>query len=70
MGIGPKHYLNELRLRNSRYLLLQRDLTIAEAAEKSGFTNPQQFSKAFRQFTGVSPIKWRAANVSVKFKEG
>ena len=63
MGVGPKHYLNELRLRNSRYLLLQRNLTIAEAAERSGFVNPQQFSKAFRHFTGVSPQKWRAANM-------
>ncbi len=69
VGVGPKHYLSELRLRNSRYLLLQRNMTIAEAAEKSGFSNPQQFSKAFRQFSGVSPLKWRAANAQKQLNQ-
>ena len=63
LGVGPKQYLNQLRLRHSRYLLLQRHLSIAEAAEKSGFLNPQQFSKAFKLFSGVSPLHWRNTNL-------
>jgi AraC-like DNA-binding protein len=64
VGMSPKRYLQALRLQASKSLLLQPDRPLAQVAESAGFGNPQQFSKAFRRYTGLSPSAWRRARVS------
>lgn len=34
-------------------------VTVSQVAIKSGFSDPVYFSKKFKQFTGVSPEKYR-----------
>ncbi len=52
-------YINILKIHHSFEFLSQKDLTIAEVAEKSGFNNLQYFSNMFKSITGVSPMSYR-----------
>ncbi len=63
MGISPKQYVLALRLQSSKCMLMQPDRTIGEIARKTGFDSPQAFSKAFRQFTGVTPTQWKQTHI-------
>ena len=56
---SPVRYLNTFRLRRSAELLTQTDLSILETADSCGFENISYFSKAFREFFGVSPREYR-----------
>lgn len=63
MGISPKQYVLALRLQSSKCMLMQPDRTIGEIARKTGFDSPQAFSKAFRQFMGVTPTQWKQTHI-------
>ncbi|MBL8154493.1 MAG: helix-turn-helix transcriptional regulator [Anaerolineae bacterium] len=62
MGVSPKQYLFALRLQTSKCLLMH-DRPVSEVAELAGFGSPQEFSKAFRRLTGVTPLEWKRANL-------
>lgn len=40
-------------------LLQQAALSVADVAEKMGYSDPANFGRAFRKLTGVSPAAWR-----------
>lgn len=43
-------------MEKARYLLLNfRDITIAEVAEKCGYTQVPNFTRAFTRFYGITP---------------
>ena len=52
-------YLLEERLNYSRALFYDRDLTIGEIAERSGFNDPLYFSRQFHRHFGTSPTTFR-----------
>ena len=53
-------FLNELRIEKSCNLLrTNKELTIAEIAELSGFQNISNFNRKFKQFIGSSPRVFR-----------
>jgi AraC-like DNA-binding protein/quercetin dioxygenase-like cupin family protein len=62
MGVSPKQYLFALRLQTSKCLLMH-DRPVSEVAEMAGFGSPQEFSKAFRRLTGVTPLQWKRAHL-------
>ncbi len=62
MGVSPKQYLFALRLQTSKCLLMH-DRPVSEVAELAGFGSPQEFSKAFRRLTGVTPLEWKRAHL-------
>ena len=51
----PKSYVRQQRLHNSRNLLLAGDVSVAEAAQKSGFTHMGRFSSLYRKRYGDNP---------------
>jgi len=53
-GISPYSYLIEHRINTSK-LLLEKGLSIAETAQKTGWSSDSNFIYAFKQSTGVSP---------------
>ncbi|MEE4191038.1 MAG: AraC family transcriptional regulator ligand-binding domain-containing protein [Halieaceae bacterium] len=40
-------------------LLQQASLSVADVAERMGYSDPANFGRAFRKLTGVSPAAWR-----------
>ncbi|WP_438317519.1 helix-turn-helix domain-containing protein [Candidatus Caldatribacterium sp. SIUC1] len=62
VGVSPKKYLVTLRLQRSKCMLLHSEYSVTDVALRLGFGSVQQFSKAFRKLTGLSPIEWRKAH--------
>uniref|UniRef100_A0A7V3YGV4 AraC family transcriptional regulator n=1 Tax=Candidatus Caldatribacterium californiense TaxID=1454726 RepID=A0A7V3YGV4_9BACT len=62
VGVSPKKYLMTLRLQRSKCMLLHSEYSVTDVALRLGFGSVQQFSKAFRKLTGLSPIEWRKAH--------
>ncbi len=59
VGKSPKAYLTALKLERSKCMLLHGEYKINDIALSLGFGNVQQFSKAFRKNTGLTPAEWR-----------
>ncbi len=59
-GRGPMDFLRELRLRRAAELLARSDLPVKALAGEVGYTSRSYFSRAFKDFYGVSPAKFRA----------
>ena len=56
VGLTPQAYIMQVRIEKARYLLLNfRDITIAEVAEKCGYTQVPNFTRAFTRFYGITP---------------
>lgn len=58
-GMGPQRYLNELRLSRARQLLANPYWSVAEVAVKSGFPNPNYFSRKFHELHHQTPLECR-----------
>lgn len=59
LGMSPKEYLTEIRIRKAKELLTNTDYPIKTIAQSVGYADPQQFSKVFSQISGFSPSKYR-----------
>lgn len=59
LGVPPKDYLLQVRVRHARRLLETTDRTVADVAQASGFYDHSHFSHAFRRLTGVAPAVYR-----------
>lgn len=58
-GISPIGYLTERRLRESRYLLENTNLSLSQISHMVGFSSPSYFSQRFRRHMGLSPKDYR-----------
>lgn len=58
-GINLVNYLNEYRIEKAKDLLNNTDVSITEVGKKVGYTTPNNFSRIFKQYTGVSPKEYR-----------
>lgn len=54
-GTTPSIYLLEKRMEMARQLLLNDNCSIAEVADKTGYTDSNYFSTVFKKYYGVSP---------------
>lgn len=52
-------YVNELRIGTACRLLLEGDVSITEAAYRSGFNNLSNFNEQFREIKGLAPSEYR-----------
>jgi AraC-like DNA-binding protein len=59
MNMSPLEYLNLIRVHTACDYLKKTDISVAEIAEKCGFTTLSTFNRNFRQVTGMSPSEWR-----------
>ena len=64
IGLSPAKMLARMRLDEAKRLMASTDLTFAEIAARLGYCNPAYFTNVFREAEGVSPKKWRAANLA------
>lgn len=58
-GYSYQQLLEEARRRDSCQLLAEPELEIQRIGESLGYSNPANFSRAFKSWTGLSPREWR-----------
>lgn len=58
-GTTPNQYFLAMRLHEARKILSQPDITVAEAAYRTGFKNISHFSQAFSREFGAPPSEVR-----------
>jgi AraC-like DNA-binding protein len=58
-GITPHDYLVQRRVQRAQELLTATDLSLAEVALASGFTDQSHCARWFRQHVGVTPGRYR-----------
>lgn len=64
-GITMHRYMVRLKLSTASRLLAETTMPIADIARHAGFQSPCNFSVAFRQYAGTSPIAYRSQRSSV-----
>ena len=63
-GKTPHQKLIEMRMEHAAKLLFSRkELSVKEIAGLTGYSNPMNFSTAFRQYYGSSPRQYRNAKI-------
>lgn len=56
---GFNEYLNEVRIKRAKELLVSTDNLIADISEVVGYSDQSYFGKVFKKMTGVSPSVYR-----------
>ncbi|MDT9722816.1 helix-turn-helix domain-containing protein [Paenibacillus sp. ClWae2A] len=59
--LGPMEYVIQLRMENASRMLHHTDASIGEIAEKMGYRDMYYFSRAFKKYYGVPPLRYRLA---------
>ena len=57
-GTGPNDFIRIYRLEKAGELLQSGEFTIAEVADRVGFSDAKYFSSCFKRYFGVSPSKY------------
>ncbi|HIX35609.1 MAG TPA: AraC family transcriptional regulator [Candidatus Limosilactobacillus merdigallinarum] len=58
-GISPRHLLSTLMQEAAKQLLALPDNTTTSVAQRLGYTNPANFSRQFKKWTGISPSEYQ-----------
>ena len=61
VGKSPHRYISEVKISNSKTLLLDTDMSVAEISRLVGYDDPLYFSRAFKAIVGASPKKHRGS---------
>jgi AraC-like DNA-binding protein len=52
-------YINGVRIREAKRMLLETDLKVQDIATRSGYQNINSFNRMFKKFSGMSPREFR-----------
>lgn len=58
-GHSPGMYIKNIRLEKAKELLQSSDISVSEAAFKTGFATPSNFTKVFAEKYGITPSLFR-----------
>ena len=58
-GLAPNAYLTRIRLQAASQLLKQSTLPVKEIASRVGLPDEAYFSRLFKKFIGLSPMRYR-----------
>lgn len=58
IGVAPKQYISDLKLKKSKLLIKESIYTISEIANMLGFTSIHYFSRKFKQQYGITPTDY------------
>lgn len=61
LGITPRDFIRNVRLKRAALLLTDTTLTVAEVASRVGFATPRNFSAQFKKVFGCLPTEYRAS---------
>ena len=59
VGVPPRRYVVDLRIRQACRMLVETELSVAEIAVASSFSDPLYFSRVFRKTVGESATEYR-----------
>lgn len=59
IGTSPMSYLNEIRIKEAKFLLKTTDFSIGEIAYMTGFSSQSFFTQAFKRKTNRTPSQFR-----------
>lgn len=62
IGVSPKAYFQQERLREACRLLADRTLSIGLISENLGYYSQFQFSRSFKKAFGMTPSEYRVSN--------
>ena len=57
-GLSPHQYITNLRINHAKKLLKNK-MDFASIAIESGFYDQSHFTKCFKEYTGVTPMKYK-----------
>lgn len=60
-GASPIHYLIQVRVGHAIELLLGTDADMQEIAREIGYSDVYYFSRIFKKYTGLSPLRFRTS---------
>lgn len=66
VGLTILEYINTVRIRKAKSLLIDTNLSIKEIAEQTGFKNQFYFSKMFKKIQGQAPSVYRTTDLLEK----
>lgn len=61
-GISPQKDLSATRIQRAQILLVQNDYSVEKTAELCGYGDHYNFIRRFKEFTGVTPGRYRRNN--------
>ena len=61
-GLTYRHLVDRVRFAAARRFLGQDDLTIAEIADRLGYSGANNFGRAFRRLGGITPTQFRRSH--------
>ncbi|MBO1687991.1 helix-turn-helix transcriptional regulator, partial [Clostridium butyricum] len=59
MNVSPTEYIQNLRIKKSKELLLNTDLTILQISQMIGYEHNSSFTKVFKNSEKISPLEFR-----------
>jgi AraC-like DNA-binding protein len=62
-GLAPGQYLQKIRITSAMYLLRNTEMPVKNIAFECGFKTSEYFCTVFLDATGMSPGKYREANL-------
>lgn len=62
LGLTPKQYILELRIKKAKMLLRDTPLSVTEIAEQCGFSSLYHFCRAFKSRTNLTPSEYSSQN--------
>lgn len=62
VGINLSDFIHMIRLEKAKKLLEESNLTIKEIAEKTGYIDSKALIRAFKNYIGITPSKYREKN--------
>lgn len=62
MGITAKQYILDLRLKKSKLLLSESELSVTKISEECGFSSLYHFCRIFKLKTGITPLEYAKKN--------
>ncbi|MEO0725487.1 MAG: two-component regulator propeller domain-containing protein [Bacteroidota bacterium] len=63
-GLPPVRFIRSVRVQRAQVLLRSSELSVAEIAYETGFSDPKYFSRIFSRATGYSPSDFRKKQAS------
>jgi AraC family transcriptional regulator len=57
--VSTHRWLVQRRIERAQALLMETRESLADIAERAGFSDQAAFTRAFHQIVGISPGRWR-----------